>query len=584
MAKLPQLQKSTTIIVSLLYLIATLSITAALFMSHQAHWFYFLIYPAAMLIARFHPQSNWRNTAAVVGIIMLTLGIAIDHVVIDDIEEVFILIPLSYLILYPGTFRPLAVTFLILFCYGLKTTEAQLDEFIEDALELSGISFFATFMVYYQRALAKKMALLKVESHTDFLTQLSNRRQFYADLAEIKPGSTQAQHALLHIDMNNFKSVNDQFGNKHGDSLLKEFSQSLKVLNNDKSALYRLGGDEFAIVVTDQHDLVSECEKVVEHIHEITSKGHFLFNRSFEITTSIGIALFDETCEATEHWCHNVVVALNKAKAIGRNAVQWYDEALSKESDYQNRIEKDLHTAIEYDQFYIVYQPKVNFSDGKIEDVEALIRWRHPEFGLVQPLKFIPIAEQNHQIIPIGRWVIDKACQQAQIWKNQGRSISIAVNVSAVQLANDDIFEVVTSALNQYQLPSSALQIEVTETALMDHQNKMVETCHKLREIGVKVAVDDFGVSYSSLSYLKYLPIDILKVDKAFIDDCVSDQKDLAIVRTIIRLGKELNLHIVAEGVEDAEQELLLRNEGCDKYQGFYFSRPVSASQLEQLI
>lgn len=246
-------------------------------------------------------------------------------------------------------------------------------------------------------------------------------------------------------------------------------------------------------------------------------------------------------------------------------------------------METELKGALDNQQMYLVYQPKVDINTRDIVGAEALLRWEHPDLGFVPPCDFIGVAEKTAQIIPIGRWVIEQAIKQSSEWRKQGYEICISVNVSSVQFAHDDIYPFIAETLNRFQLPSRCLQIEITETAMMDKYSHVADTCKQLQDIGVSIAIDDFGVEYSSLNYLKQLPIDTIKIDKLFIDDCVAEATDHMIVRTIIQMAHNLGKTVIAEGVEYSEQLELLNRENCHQYQGYLFSKPILPTDFEQL-
>jgi EAL domain-containing protein (putative c-di-GMP-specific phosphodiesterase class I) len=249
-----------------------------------------------------------------------------------------------------------------------------------------------------------------------------------------------------------------------------------------------------------------------------------------------------------------------------------------------HQIEIELKGAIDNKQLFLVYQPKVDIEAKKIIGAEALIRWQHPDLGLVVPNDFISVAERTAQIIPIGRWVFEQAIIQAKSWLDAGTRVPISINVSSVQFAHDDIFPYITELLNKHNVPANCLQIEITETAMMDKHSQVAQTCKQLQDLGMTIAIDDFGVAYSSLNYLKRLPIDVIKIDKSFIDDCVEDVTDHMIVRTIIQMGQNLSKTVIAEGVENEEQLELLRREKCHQFQGYLFSKPISAEQFTGLL
>ncbi len=347
---------------------------------------------------------------------------------------------------------------------------------------------------------------------------------------------------------------------------------------------YRLGGDEFAVLIKQQDDLTHEAEVLAQRILTFADRPYSFLNREYHLTASIGIALYQDASGLNDIWCRNADIAMYRSKENGKNTFHWFDHQLIQETIRRYQLEKELMLALEQAQFYLVFQPKVSIKTERVVGVESLIRWDHPQLGLISPVDFIPIAEDSQQIIALGRWIMEESCRQAKRWLDAEIEVVMSVNVSAVQLAHDDVYAMIKQVIAVTDLPSRLLQIEITETAIMENPEAIIVTLAKLRALGVKVAIDDFGVAYSSLNYLRKLPVDVLKIDKSFVDHCVTNHKDKMIVRTVVQLGHNLDVLVTAEGVEDPAQLALLAEEGCDMYQGYLFSAPVSAEQIAQLM
>lgn len=566
------------------YFFSVAIVSHTLLSEHNIGVYLYVFYPILMLIARFHSNKKIVYYSSILSFLIIILGNAIEPLDMDAIEESFIVIPLTYIILYPGSLWPIASAVILLLSYASNIPASELEEFIEDALELLAISGFASVMSFYQQKLRKKMADYKKDSETDFLTQLNNRKRFYFDLSQIKLKKTnQQQFALIQIDLDSFKQINDNLGHNIGDLVLIDFAARLNTIETEDISTYRIGGDEFTIIIKNA-DIKTATNGLIQTILNFSTTPYKHLKSHYNLTTSIGVSLYEDCSNLTDLWCRNTDIAVYKAKQQGKNCAQWFNQALMQETFRHYQLEKELSTALNEKQFHLLYQPKVVIPTNTIAGVEALIRWNHPELGMISPLEFISIAEKSHDIIPMGRWVLNEACKQGKAWCDNGTPISISVNVSVVQLSHDDIIGSVRDALNDSGLEAKYLQLEITETALMKQPEKVIQQCIQLRKLGVTIAIDDFGIDYSSLRYLKQLPVDIIKIDKSFIDDCATNEKDHMIVRTIIQLGHNLGIAVTAEGIEDKEQLNILKIEGCDKYQGYYFSKPVDDSQINTLL
>lgn len=565
------------------FFIAVAIITYTLISEHQAIAWAYSLFPLAMLTAYFSPRRKLKLVATWVSLLLIFGGSIIEPLEMDAIEESLLVLPLCYIILFPGSLWPIAVGLGLIASYFVDLPPEEFDEFIEDAIEVLFITIFATVMTYYQQQARKQSALYKRVSLTDYLTNLPNRKRFFQVVSNLNL-QEEMDYAAIQVGLNNLKRVNDDLGYGYGDELLYQFARHIKRLVGGSGKLYRLGGDELIILVSFKRGDLNLVHQVIERLEANDDTVCKIHNTSHRLRYRGGCALLSDAQNNIKVWGKNVDAAVARAKQNESDSIQWYDDELMDETIRSHQIETELKGAIDNQQLFLVYQPKVDLESRQIVGAEALIRWQHPDLGLVAPNDFIAVAERTAQIIPIGRWVFEQAIIQAKAWLDKGALIPISVNVSNVQFAHDDIFPYITEQLAKYNLPAHCLQIEITETAMMDKQSQVSQTCKKLQDQGVSIAIDDFGVAYSSLNYLKHLPIDVIKIDKSFIDDCVEDVTDHMIVRTIIQMGQNLSKTVIAEGVEVEEQLELLRREKCHQFQGYLFSKPISSNEFDQLL
>ena len=421
-------------------------------------------------------------------------------------------------------------------------------------------------------------------AYFDNLTGLPNRELFYDrfDHAIERAQRHDAKLALLFLDLDRFKNVNDSLGHPVGDQLLKAVSERLQHLVRSEDTIARLGGDEFTILLesadSDQA-IASVAEKVVESL----SKPFAISEHMLHIGTSVGISRFpDDGIDVTTLIKH-ADTAMYQAKSAGRSNYQFYAHKLSERTSDQVMMEANLHRAVSEGEFELHYQPQMA-ADGRVVGVEALLRWQDPVQGMVPPNEFIPLAEETGLIIVIGEWVLRTACRQMRSWLDGGApDMRVSVNLAGPQIVRGDIARTVADVLAETGLPPNRLELEVTETFVMDNVDQAVDALARLRALGVRIAIDDFGTGHSSLANLKRLPVDTLKIDRAFVHDVPHDPDDVAIARAIIALSHQLQLSTVAEGVETVAQKNFLSDEGCDVFQGFLFARPMPAADVEQL-
>ena len=424
-------------------------------------------------------------------------------------------------------------------------------------------------------------SLLRMAQY-DFLTGLPNRQQLQQQLDQIleDAGRLQRRVAVLCVGLDDFKGINEQFSYQSGDQLLLALSDRLRSHSGRLGALARLGGDQFALVQADIEQPY-EAAELAQSVLDDLEQPFLLDQHEVRLRATIGITLFPEDGDSTEKLLQKAEQTMTLAKSRSRNRYQFYIASVDSEMRRRRELEKDLRDALAQNQLHLVYQPQIDYRDHQVVGVEALLRWQHPQHGLVAPDLFIPLAEQNGTIIAIGEWILDQTCRQLREWHDQGFSeLRMAINLSTVQLHHAELPRVVNNLMQVYRLPPKSLELEVTETGLMEDISTAAQHLLSLRRSGALIAIDDFGTGYSSLSYLKSLPLDKIKIDKSFVQDLLEDEDDATIVRAIIQLGKSLGMQVIAEGVETAEQEAYIIAQGCHEGQGYLYSKPLPAREL----
>ena len=427
---------------------------------------------------------------------------------------------------------------------------------------------------------------IRALAYYDALTGLPNRRLFQDRLGLALPQMRRHEQklAVMFIDLDLFKRINDTLGHDVGDEVLCEMAERLKECVRESDTVSRMGGDEFTIIQPDLKDAANAVQLATRIIASLR-KPFTTGGRELMVTSSVGIALYPNDGETADDLTKNADTAMYRAKDLGRNNYQLYTDAMNAESVERLTMESYLRQAIERDEFSLNYQVKVDLVSNRTTGVEALLRWNNHELGPVTPDRFIPLAEANGMILPIGDWVLREACRQARAWVEQGLDdITMAVNVSSRQLHQNDLDDVVLKILEETGLAAERLEIELTESMLMEHIEEVGPKLHRLRDLGIRIGIDDFGTGYSSLAYLKRLPIDTLKIDISFIRDIPDDADDAEIVAAIIAMAHRLDLRVVAEGVENEEQVRFLRALGCNQIQGYLVGRPLSADNIASLL
>ena len=425
----------------------------------------------------------------------------------------------------------------------------------------------------------------------DQLTNLPNRILLVEHLnrsmaASLRSGS---HGALLFIDLDNFKTLNDTQGHEMGDLLLKQVADRLKQCVRGEDTVARQGGDEFVVLLSDlgtgEPEAASTAESIAEKILEQLNLPYQIGHFSHHSTASIGVTLFSGNQSSVDDLMKQADLAMYRAKGAGRNIVRFFDPAMEAIVKVRAELEDDLRQAIDKKQFLLHYQPQV-VDDGRITGAEVLVRWQHPLRGMISPADFIPLAEDTDLILPLGQWVLETACRKLALWSTRPETaaLNIAVNVSAKQFRQPGFVDQVLAAVKQSSADPRRLKLELTESLLVDNVEEIIEKMHRLKAKGIGFSLDDFGTGYSSLSYLKRLPLDQLKIDQSFVRDVLSDPNDAAIAKTIVTLGQSLGLAVIAEGVETQAQRDFLANAGCYAYQGYFFSKPLPEELFEQFL
>ena len=424
--------------------------------------------------------------------------------------------------------------------------------------------------------------IMEMATH-DALTGLPNRNLLRDRIAQALAHDrrSQKQAAVLFIDLDHFKIINDSLGHDMGDLLLQDVAARLGAIVRSEDTVARRGGDEFIVLLPDMagaQDAGVVAQKILDGLIQ-----PFLINgKELHIGGSIGITLFPSDGEDVETLLKNSDIAMYHAKENGRNNYQFFAPEMNRRATERHTLGIDLRHALERNELLLHFQPIVDMPGGKLTSMEVLLRWQHPQLGLISPARFIPLAEENGLIVPIGEWVLQQSCLQRMAWRNQGYDIpKLAINLSIRQFRHKTLVADIARILAETGMEGNSLTLEITESMLVENVEETIRTLQQLNALGLEISIDDFGTGYSSLSYLKRYPINTLKIDRSFVRDIATDPNDAAIIAAIIVMARNLKMQVIAEGVETEEQLAFLLQQGCNRFQGFYFSEPLPASEIE---
>ncbi len=546
---------------------------------------YFLSASIPLIIAYHSKRKTLRFRLTMISIVLLLISADIFGLEMEQFEEFFIMLPIIFVLLYPGKFAVNFISIAIAIIYFMHPGDESISNVIEDVVEVVLVSTLSVLVSYQYEKLKDKISLLDYESAHDELTSLPNRRAFISQVEKMISSTPPLSHpfAIILINIDNFKEVNDRHGHKEADEVLQLVGRTLNDTVNDTATLYRVTSDEFAILADSPS--TDSLQGLAEKIHQCSKQSFNVKNNTIDITLSLGITQFPQHADTSEAISTAANMALQHSKKTGKNKYSFYRPEIGESIQQRYQLIEEMKSGIENDEFIVYYQPKNNVSSGAIIAAEALVRWRHPTRGIISPYHFIQLAEDTGMIKTIGEIVLKEACLECVKWHRLGLTeLKVSVNLSAVQLKAPSLVNTVHKILEETGLDGRYLELEVTEGTLIVNPKRSIVILNQLKALGVSISMDDFGVGYSSFTYLQQLPIDTLKLDRLFVKDLESNRNDRVIAKTVIGLGHNLDLNVVAEGVETEYQLNFIKAQKCHQFQGYLVSPPVPSEEFINLV
>jgi len=579
--RIPWLNVTTLPIVVFILALALITITMLLnYVDMQARMLT-IIFAIVMHMAILLKQLNRRILMYVSGLLIFVFINLRFPLEVGLVEETYFFLPIMLLCLTPGKLYANFVSILLVFVYYHSSRIYSVSEVIEDSMDVILVNLLLSISLMFYIKLTEKIDKFKQDSYTDYLTGSQNRKAFN-DALDSMINHSKHSIGLMFFNLDNFKLINDTYGHSVGNQILIQLSEKMRRLENNNISFYRINGDEFAFII--EYKKEEELSSFIDLVLSILNSEMIYETYAIQITISAGISCYPNDAKIKSDLIQFCDLALSEAKANPHVNVKHYDQEMSVEVSRLYDIELGLKDAIKNNELSIVYQPQIDLIDNKIIGAEALLRWNKGGTGFVSPAEFIKIAEKGSVIIDIGKWVVEEVLNQMRTWQRLGLKKVISINVSGVQLMDGTFSTFLKKSLKAYDLQGHDIIVEITETALMKNKANIIQELNKIRDMGVSVALDDFGSEYSSFNYLSELPIDIIKIDQSFIRNCGQKQQQQMILNTIIQLGHNLKMKLIAEGVETIEQQAFLIENKCDYMQGYLFSKPISVKDYNELI
>ncbi len=579
--RIPWLNVTTLPIVVFILALALITITMLLnYVDMQARMLT-IIFAIVMHMAILLKQLNRRILMYVSGLLIFVFINLRFPLEVGLVEETYFFLPIMLLCLTPGKLYANFVSILLVFVYYHSSRIYSVSEVIEDSMDVILVNLLLSISLMFYIKLTEKIDKFKQDSYTDYLTGSQNRKAFN-DALDSMINHSKHSIGLMFFNLDNFKLINDTYGHSVGNQILIQLSEKMRRLENNNISFYRINGDEFAFII--EYKKEEELSSFIDLVLSILNSEMIYETYAIQITISAGISCYPKDAKIKSDLIQFCDLALSEAKANPHVNVKHYDQEMSVEVSRLYDIELGLKDAIKNNELSIVYQPQIDLIDNKIIGAEALLRWNKGGTGFVSPAEFIKIAEKGSVIIDIGKWVVEEVLNQMRTWQRLGLKKVISINVSGVQLMDGTFSTFLKKSLKAYDLQGHDIIVEITETALMKNKANIIQELNKIRDMGVSVALDDFGSEYSSFNYLSELPIDIIKIDQSFIRNCGQKQQQQMILNTIIQLGHNLKMKLIAEGVETIEQQAFLIENKCDYMQGYLFSKPISVKDYNELI